>query len=147
MIKMNKKAASMEGWTAVGVGLVVLLVCLGIVITEMNVMYSQNHDATFGMSSATTKAQFEAYQGTLQTGMQGEASTNAINGISVVSSWGVIKAGLSMCWDLVTGQWIYNAIMLMQLGGAGTILAWGLRLLFVFSIGFILLKILFKVKV
>lgn len=143
---MNRKGASLSGWTEAGVGLILVLALLAIIVVGMNTKYGQSNDPTFGFSSSTTKSAFENYQGSLQTGMQGEASTNSINGISVTSSWGIIKAGLSMCWDLVNGQWIYNAVMLLQWGDAGVALAWALRLLFIFSIGFVLIKILMKVK-
>lgn len=142
----NKKGASLSGWTEGAVGVMLFLICVGIIIVAMNAQYGQNYDSTFGMSSDTTKQAFNDYQGKLQQGLEGEASTNAVSGVSVVSSWGIVKAGISMMWDFLNGQWIRNSVALLNLGDAGVALAWALSLLYIFSIGFILIKILFKVK-
>jgi hypothetical protein len=146
MRNMNKKGASLSGWTEGAIGAMLILMCLGIVIASLNSQYGKNYDSGFGLPTSTTKTQFDAYQGQLQTGLEGEASTNAISGVSVVSSWGIIKGGISMMWDFLNGQWIRNSVNLLQLGDAGTALGWGLTLLYIFSIGFILIKVLFKVK-
>jgi len=138
--------ASLSGWTEAGVGVILLLLCMGIIVSYMNIDYGQDNDPTFGMSTEDTLQDFKDYQGTLQTGLEGEATTEGTEGISLSSSWGIVKAGISMTFDFVTGGWINNAIGLMNLGKAGDYLALGLRLLFVFSIGFILIKLLFKVK-
>lgn len=146
MRRMNKKGASLSGWTEGAIGVILLLLCVAIVIINLNAQYDQNYDSTFGMSSDATREKFEDYQGTLQTGLEGEASTNAINGVSLTSSWGIIKAGISLMFDFLTGTWVQNSVALLPLGEAGTWLGWALRLLYIFSIGFILMKILFKVK-
>lgn len=143
---MNKKGASLSGWTEGAVGVMLILMCLGFIITSMNSQYSKNYDSGFGLPTDDTKAQFDEYQGQLQTGLNGEATTNSISGVSVVSSWGIIKGGISMMWNFLNGQWIRNSINLLQLGNAGTALGWALTLLYIFSIGFILIKLLFKVK-
>lgn len=142
----NKKGSSLSGWTEAGVGIIVFLLCLGIIVVGLNVEYSKNYDSTFGITSNSTQASLEDYQQTLETGLEGEAETNAINGINIVSSWGVIRSGLYLVMDMVTGGWIQNAISLLNWGSAGDFLGWGLRLLFIFSIAFIFIKILFKVK-
>lgn len=138
--------ASLNGWTEAAIGIMLFLLCLGIVVTYMNINYGQSNDPTFGIGTNETMQKFKDYQGTLQAGMQGEAETNALTGISLASSWGIIKAGLSLVFDFVTGAFISNAIGLMNLGQAGVFLGLALRLLYVFSIGFILVKLIFKVK-
>lgn len=138
--------ASLSGWTEAGIGVILLLLCTAVIIGYMNVDYGQDNDPTFGMSTDTTLQRFKDYQGTLQTGLEGEAETEGTEGISLSSSWGMVKAGISMTFDFVTGGWINNAVGLLNLGSVGDYLALCLRLLFVFSIGFILIKLLFKVK-
>jgi len=142
----NKRGASLFSWTEIGVGVILIVACLVIIVGSMNQSYNKNYDGSFGIATNGTLEDFKGYQGTLQTGMSGEATTNAINGVNVASSWGVIKAGLNMAFNIVTGNWINNAIGLLHLGTAGDWLAMGLRLLFIFSIGFILIKILFKIS-
>lgn len=143
---MNKKGASLSGWSEAALGMILMLGALMIIVGFMNAKYNQNNDPTFGMSTNSTLDSFKDYQGTLQTGMEGEASTNSINGVSLVSSWGMIKTGLNIVFNFVTGGWINNAVGLLSLGEIGNNLALILRLLFILSIGFILIKILFKVK-
>jgi hypothetical protein len=144
---MNKKGVSLGTLTEMILGIILVLLCLIIVVANLNVQYGQNNDPTFGISTNSTLDNFKDYQGTIETGMQGEASTNQISGISLSSSWGIIKTGLSLVFGFVTGQWIQNAAALLHLGSAGMALALILRLLFIFAIGFILLRILFKINV
>ena len=127
-------------------GVILIMLCLGIIVAYGNISYNQNNDPTFMMSSNASLEKFKAYQGTLEEGMKGEASTSLISGISLSSSWNMVRYGLSVVFDFVTGGWIQNAVGLLGFGEAGIYLALILRLAFVFSIGFILLKILFKVK-
>lgn len=143
---MNKKGASLSGFTEAGIGVLLILGCLVIIVTQMNLDYNKNYDSTFGMGTNETKYKFEQYQNTLQEGIGSEASTNSVSGVSVVGSWGIIKAGLSMILDMVSGSWILNMVALLNLGQAGVILGWSLRLLFILAISFIMIKILFKVK-
>jgi hypothetical protein len=142
----DTKGVSLSGWTEAGLGVLLILGCLAVIVVSMNHDYNKNFDPTFGIATNDTLNDMKSYQGTLGTGMEGDASTNQVNGINLVSSWGIIKAGLSIVFNFVTGNWISNFVGLMQLGSIGTLLALILRLLFVFSIGFVLIKILFKVK-
>lgn len=138
--------ASLSGFTEMAIGIVIVLVCLSIVVTGMNSTYHQGYDTTFGIGHNVTKTYLDTYPATLETGIQGEATTNAINGVNVVTSWQIIRSGIQMIWDIISGGIIQNAVALLQLGQAGIILGWGLRLLFIFAMGFVLIKILFKVK-
>jgi len=150
MIKLNdKRGASLSGWTEVGIGVIIIMTCLIIIIAGsngMNKLYGKNNDGTFGITTNTTKYYLDQYQDSLEKGAKGEAESSEITGISVPKAWLIITAGLSIVWDMVSGAWITNSIGLLNLGGAGDVLAWGLRLLFVFSVGFTVIKILFKVK-
>lgn len=143
---MNKSGASLTSWSEVGVGVILIIACLTIVVVSMNHSYNQNYDGTFGIATNGTLQEFTGYQGAIQTGMSGEATTNANNGVNVATSWGVINAGINMALNMVTGNWIRNAVGLLHLGSVGVWLGTGLQLLFIFSMGFILIKILFKVS-
>lgn len=144
--KMNKRALSLSSLTEAVIGIIVILSVLAIIIVGMNIKYSKTYDATLGLGTNNTKFAFEQYQGTLQNGLASDANTNSINGVSVVGSWGMIQAGLSMALEFVTGGFIQNAIGLLHLGAAGVYLGWALRLLYIFGIAFIMIKLLFKVK-
>jgi hypothetical protein len=138
--------ASLSGWTEAGLGGVLVMLLLGIIMVNMNSLYNQNYDSTFGIASNSTLQSFQDYQGTLETGLEGEAESNALYGINLLTSWSIIKTGIKIVIDFVTGQWVQNAVGLLNLGDSGVVLGIILRLLFVFSLGFIVLKILFKVK-
>jgi hypothetical protein len=141
----NKKGYSLQGWTEGAVFIILTVLCIGIVVVNMNVIYDKNYDSTFGISNASFQA-FQDYQSTLEQGMQGEATTNAFTGINLGTTWGMIKQGLIIGFDFVTGGWIENVIALLNLGVAGGYLGLALRLLFVISLGYILLRLIVKVN-
>lgn len=142
----NKKGLSLSSLSEAVIGIILFLGILAIIIVAMNVKYGQTYDATIGLGTNDTKTSFEKYQETLQTGLGSDASTSAISGVNVIGSWGMIQAGLSMALNFVTGGFIQNAIGLLRLGNAGVYLGWAFRLLFIFGIAFIMIKILFKIK-
>jgi hypothetical protein len=143
---MNKKGLSLQGWIEVGLGITLFLILIGILMTYMNVEYSQNYDQTFGMQTSSTLQDMKDYQGTIEQGMQGEATTSSLTGISLGTTWSMTKAGLKIAFGVVTGQWLQNAVMLLNIGEAGIYLGLILRLMFVISIGLILLRLIFKVN-
>lgn len=142
----DKRALSLSSLTEAVIGIILILGCLAIVMIGMNVKYNQNYDSSFGMLTNDTRASLEGYQTPLQNGLSSDASTNAINGVNVVGSWGMIYSGIKIMLDFVTGGFIQNAVGLLHLGQAGLWLGWALRLLFIFGIAFIVIKILFKIK-
>lgn len=144
--KWDKLGLSLSSLTEAVIGIILFLSVLAIIIVGMNVSYSKSYDATVGLGTDDTRNAFNDYQGTLESGLASDSSTSAINGVSVVGSWGMVYAGLRMTLDFVTGSFIQNAIGLLRLGEAGVYLGWALRLLFIFGIAFIAIKILFKVK-
>jgi len=141
-ILKNKKAYSLGGWSE-GILLSILVVMvLGIIIGGMNVKYGEDHQ--IGLGGNTTKNAFIDYQSTLEREISGgEAVFDAQSGLTLKSSWGIIKAGITIIWDFFTGGWIETIVSYMMLPSAVAII---FRLLYFLSIGYIILKILFKVK-
>ena len=140
---MNKKGVSMTGWTE-GILLSVLLVAvLGIVISGMNTMYSENHQVGLGVN--TTQNAFADYQGTLESEISGgEADFTGASGMTLKSSWGIVKSGMDIIWAFMTGGWIETITTdYMKLPEEVGVYV---RILYFLSLGFIILKILFKVK-
>jgi hypothetical protein len=144
----NNKGASLSTFTEVALFSVLIIGLLVIISTQMNAIYGANNDLSFGMSgmSNSTLNELKSYQGTLKTGATGDATTNALTGINLATVWGMILGGVNLVWNFVTGFWIEQGVGLMHLGEAGTILAVILRIAFVFSIGFIIIKLIMKVK-
>lgn len=139
---MNKKGYSLGGWTE-GILLSILLVTiLGIVIGGMNLKYGKDHQ--IGLGGNTTESAFIEYQDTLNREIGGgEAEFSASEGLTLKSSWGILKSAVNIIWGFITGSWIENIIIYMKLPIQ---VAYTFRVLYFLSIGFIILNILFKVK-
>ena len=138
----NKKGYSLSGWTE-GILLSVLIVLiLAGIITNMNGMYNQDHQ--IGLGTNTTKNAYVDYQDTLQSQIaSGEAEFSADQGLTLKSSWGILKSGVNIIWNFITGGWIETIVFYMKLPAEVALI---FRILYFLSIGFIILWILFKVK-
>ena len=144
MIKLkNKRGASLAGWTE---GIILSLLIVGafaLVITDMNGLYSQDYQ--IGLGTNTTSNEYVTYQDTLQEQvLGGEAEFDASQGLTLKSSWGMLKSSVTIAWNFITGGWIETIII--EYMGLPAILATSLRMLYFLSLGYIILKILFKVK-
>jgi hypothetical protein len=142
----NKKGYSLSGFTEASLGIFLVMMCLLIIVSTMDHDYSQNHDSSFGINMSDTRTALEGYQGNVETGLKGETNTDSTGIISVFQSWALAKAGIRIVLDFVTGNFITNAVNLLNLGAIGFYLGLVLRLLFVFALGYIFIKILFRVK-
>ena len=142
---MNKKGASLSGWTEVALFTTLFLLLFAGLVANFNVKYGENHDGSFGMGGLANSTQNEVsgYQDTLQQSVStGETDSSGL-GISLSTTWNIISAGASIMWNFATGGWIEQAVGLARLPAiVGTIL----RILFVLSIGFIIIKLILKIK-
>lgn len=140
---MNKKGASLAGWTE-GILLSLLIVsAFALVISDMNGLYSQGYQV--GLGTNTTSSEYITYQDTLEEQvMGGEAVFDASQGLTLKSSWGMLKGGITIAWNFITGGWIETIVIVYM--GLPAVVATTFRLLYFLSLGYIILKILFKVK-
>lgn len=135
--------ASFTGWTE-GILLSVLFVlALTSVIGGMNGLYGGNYDGSLGLDSTGIQEDFNTYQTTLQTTTEGQATFGSVDGLSLSTSWKLIKATGDIIWSFTTGGWTENVVSLMQLPSYFAII---FRMLWFISIGFIIITILFKVR-
>lgn len=141
-ILKDKRGYSLSGWTE-GILLATLFVIiLGGVIINMNGMYNKDHQ--IGLGTNTTKDAYVNYQDTLQSQIGGgEAEFSANQGLTLKSSWGILKSGVNIVWDFLTGGWIETIVFYMKAPAEVAVI---FRILYFLSIGFIVLWILFKVK-
>jgi len=140
----DKSGYSLGGWIEVSL-VVTLFVLLWIaLIANMNVDYNKNIDGTMGLNSLATGTQsnMSAYQTTLQQSVaQGSASSTGL-GISLTTTWNIISSGATLMWTFITGGFIEQIVALMHVPLiVGTIL----RILFVISIGLIILRLVLKI--
>jgi len=142
MFKKNKKGYSMSGWTEGILFSVLFVLILGIVIAGMNVSYGESY--SIGLNTNATQEAFTQYQDTIDAQIgSGDADFTSASGLTLKSSWGIIKSGTSIIWSFLTGGWIEIIVGYMNLPPEVALI---FRILYFLSIGFIILKILFKVK-
>jgi len=147
--KMNKKGASFSGWSEAIVIGVLFIIAFGLIVTSFNDKYHQNQDSSFGMglqdSATTTYNSMTEYQEQIQNATNtGTASFASVFGLTLSTSYDLLKTSMGLFWTFISGGWILKAVTLMKLPAIlGTIF----QLLFLLSIGYILLKILFRIKV
>lgn len=143
---MNKKAMTFGLWAEVILFSMAFVLILGFVVASFNTSFSQSKDASFGLATNDTINTWNDLQDTMDTGVkEGEATNNNL-GISVSTTWGILKAIYSAGISFVTGGWIRSTINMLNMGYAGNILATILQILYFASFAFILIKILFKVN-
>jgi len=58
----------------------------------------------------------------------------------------MILGGFNVVTNFITGSWIEKAIGTFRIGEAGTKLALILRIIFFFALGFIIIRLIMKVK-
>ena len=143
-LMINKKGVSFSGWTEAILLSVLFLFGFGTVIGGMNVKYNENYDPTLGLSTQEVQNAFNTYQNTLQTTTNtGEASFESVNGLSLSTSWQLLKATGDLIWGVISGGWAEKIVYAI---GLPTYFALVFRILWFISIGFILITIIFKVR-
>ena len=141
----NKKGYSLSGWTEVALFTTLFVLLIITLIANMNVNFDQNYDGSFGLSDSvgTTQDGLSSYQDTLQQNVKQGQATSSGDGISLTTTWSIITSGLNIMWTFLTGGFIEQIVGILRFPIiVGTIL----RILFVLSIGFILLKLILKIK-
>jgi hypothetical protein len=141
----NKKAFSLSSWSEVALMTVLFMLLFIGLVAEFNVKFSENYDGSFGLSNAisTTQQSFEDYQATLEKSVKEGQSSSTGLGISLSTTWSIISSGATIMWSFLTGGFIE------QIGGMlmlPTAVSQILRVLFVLSIGFIILKLVLRIK-
>jgi hypothetical protein len=146
MIYKNKKAYSMSGFVEGAIGIILVLLTLALVVTSMDHDYGHSHDSSFGISINSTQNDLNNAPGKVTDALQGEVDTTSSNGVSILKSWGLALNGITTVLSFISGSFITNAVNLLGLGQAGTYLGWALRILFIMAMGFVFIKILFRVR-
>ena len=96
------------------------------------------------MIAGVLSQNFTQLANTVEEGVQtGEADFSSSSGLTLSSMWTIMRATWTTIGTFITGGWIENVINLAQLPA---ILGKVLRILYLLSIGFILIKLLLKIK-
>lgn len=142
--KKNKKG-SITGWTEGILLSIAFVLVFGIVVTNMNGLYSQDHQV--GLGTSTSANELINYQDTASAQISGgTANFDSASGITLSSSWGMLKEVFSIVGNFLTGGWIEQIFSYTNLGEAGQVIAQYLRVIWVLGLIFTIIYILFKVK-
>lgn len=135
---------SLSGW-AEGILLsIALITAFGLIVASFNNNYGASNEVPISDNNATQ--QFVNYIESSSSEIQGgEADTQSDAGITLSSSWGITKSVFNTIGSVITGGWIEDIFYMLNLGEAGQVYAFYLRILFVLSLIFAILYILFKV--
>jgi len=140
--------ATLEGWTGTITIAVLFVLLFGVVVASMNNLYNKDYTIA-GLETDGYQSAFESYQENVESKLKGgEASFTSAVGLTVSTSWDVIVSTFNLLGNFISGGWIRTIIIdyLHVQGNGGVILAFFLRGLFLLSIGYAILKVLFKVK-
>lgn len=138
--------ANLETWV-VSLGILTLFVILlnTAIIPELNENNNKSYTIT-GLPTSDFQDRFESYQSDLNTKlMNGTASFTTLGLLSLTTAWDVLVTTFQTIIYFITGGWI-ETIFTGYLH-LSPIISIFIRGIFIISIGFILLKIVFRIKV
>lgn len=139
---MNKKGTTLTLWVE-GILLVTLFITLiTMSIGGMNVHYSKDYQV--GLGTNTTEAFGEFSESSINEIEGGEAEFTTTEGLSLKSSWSILKTTMRIIFSFLTGSFISIAFNYLRFPPEVAIV---FRLIFTLSIIFLILRALFKVKV
>ena len=141
----DKKGYSLSSWAETAVFVTLFMLLIALLIVNLNVNLDEDFDSTFGKPDRLTIVQKRliGYQDTLKVGVEEGQATSSGSGLSWTKTWSIISSGATIMWSFLTGGFIEDMISLI---GFPLIVGRLLRILFVLSIGFILLKLVLRVK-
>ena len=135
--------ATFSGWFEGILLSLLFLLAFAAVIGGYNSYYGNVvTDSTLGLNVSGVQSAMTEYQNTLESATQGEAQYDS-NGLSLLTSWKLIKGTGSLIWSVLTGGWLEALTNTAQLPPYFSLI---FRILWFVSIGFIILTILFKIK-
>lgn len=120
------------------------VVIMGFVIAGFNNMYGKSYST--GLTTNSSEQLFFKYQDNAKSKIEGgEVDTNAVYGVTLKSSFDIVKDFMNIIWTVLSGGWIENVAAMLNLGEAGMTIAFYLRVLYFISVVFALLFALLKV--
>lgn len=148
-ILQDKRAESFKGWTELMLISVAFVIILAGIVVELNGMYNQNQDPSFGMGlqadANSSLASFVGYQKSLQSTMNSsDVEFTSVFGIVLKSSYSLLLTTVQLFWTLISGTWIMKAVLLMKMP---LILGTIFQLLYLIALGYLLMRVLFRINI
>ncbi len=139
---MNKKGYSVSGWFE-GIALILLFVgVFGYIISDMNLLYGKDHQVGLGEQANGTTQALIGYQGGASGEIRGgEAEFTSAQGLTLKSSWNILKSIFGVITDFFTGGFIETIVNYMRLPA---LVATIFRLLWCVSVIFAIITVLFR---
>lgn len=136
--------ATLSGWNKAILLCVGVLAIITLITANFNVLYNKNNVITLNDSTGAEQA-FINYQQSSQENIKGgEVNFNAINGITLKSSFGLATDLMNLVWNFISGGFIEQLIGAMHLGEAGTTFAVITRIIWFVGVVTLFLGVLFK---
>ena len=143
---MNKNAGTMEGWiTGLFIAMLFVIVFSTVILPGMNTTHSGDY-AVEGLPTSGLESSFQSYQ----SGMNEKISSGDVSflgslGMTLSTSWDILISSVSTVATFLTGGWIMTICGMIP--GLPSIVSFVLIGLYNIAIGFIILRIIFKVRV
>lgn len=138
---INNKKGSFGGWMEIIVLSMLFVVLLSFVLLSMNSDYGKDFD--IGLDTSSLNSTFQSWTINAQDQVEGGTVERSNDGLSLLSSWSMVKGIFNLLWDVISGSWIRNLVIMMHLP---IIVAVALQILFFASLIFAIVKLFFKVN-
>jgi hypothetical protein len=139
-------ASTFSSWIEIAVFSLIFVGVLGIIIGEMNVTYNENNVVPFSDTSNFQSNATQYVTNSQQSITNGEVVYLPYQGMTLKNSFGLVKDGLDMIWRFVSGNWINQVAVALNLGeGMTKIVAPLLQILWILGLIFFVVYIIFKV--
>jgi hypothetical protein len=138
-------ASTFSSWAEIAIFSLAFVAVLTIVIGEFNVAYNQSNIVPFSDSNGVTSSIIK-YNNDSQSMIQsGEVTYLPYQGMTLKNSFGLIKDGLNIIWNFISGNWIRQVGIALNLGESMMVLLTYLQMLFILGLIFFIIYIIFKV--
>lgn len=144
MVRLNnKKANNMAAWTEGIIVALIFVVAATIVLSNFNTNTGTNN--SIGLSTSALDDFNNLADSSNNQINQGQTSLTSL-GLTLLSSWALAKGIFGVLWSFFNGQWInYIIINMLQIANPlGAVLAITLRVLFLLSLIFAVIKLFFR---
>lgn len=146
---MNKKGVTATGWTEGIILSLLFVIVFGSIVGVMNIDYNQDNQLVLGGGTNLTelaesyKSDFSGYHDTSSEQIEGGEVEFTSEGLTLKSTWGLVKGIVKLLWAIIAGGWIPALVAMMKMP---TILGIMFRVLYLISLVFVIVKIFMKVK-
>lgn len=141
----DKRGATLEGWV------ITIVLCMALVIIFNSVIMSDINEKSGGNSSIAGlptdayQSSFQTYQSNVKNSTTGgEKSFSALGLLILGTAWDTIISTFSLLFEFIGGSWMNNLFSSVGIPNQIRGLITGLLII---SISFLILKIVFKMKV